>query len=182
MTGRGPLLFGLLSEKTQAGGQGAGPLSAVRSCPRLSGSALRSVRAVQALVPGSSQRGTAVITEARSPGAGAGLPQETEAGGQSPLHTGCRRLPATRRSTQGQPVLCPSLCPWPSRTPRHPPGLAGSAEVPFLPALPGRHHNFYHSVQFSSAILIPACASSSPAFLMMYSAYKINKQGDNIQP
>ena len=31
-------------------------------------------------------------------------------------------------------------------------------------------------------ILIPACASSSPAFLMMYSAYKLNKQGDNIQP
>ena len=30
------------------------------------------------------------------------------------------------------------------------------------------------------AILIPACASSSPAFLMMYSAYKLNNQGDNI--
>ena len=35
---------------------------------------------------------------------------------------------------------------------------------------------------FHPAILIPACASSSPAFLMMYSAYKLNKQGDNIQP
>ena len=33
-----------------------------------------------------------------------------------------------------------------------------------------------------STILIPACVSSSPAFLMMYSAYKLNKQGDNIQP
>ena len=33
---------------------------------------------------------------------------------------------------------------------------------------------------FFSAILIPACASSNPAFLMMYSAYKLNKQGDNI--
>ena len=32
------------------------------------------------------------------------------------------------------------------------------------------------------SIFIPACASSSPAFLMMYSAYKLNKQGDNIQP
>ena len=32
------------------------------------------------------------------------------------------------------------------------------------------------------AILIPACASSSPEFLMMYTAYKLNKQGDNIQP
>ena len=35
---------------------------------------------------------------------------------------------------------------------------------------------------FPLAILIPACASSSPVFLMMYSAYKLNKQGDNIQP
>ena len=35
---------------------------------------------------------------------------------------------------------------------------------------------------FLPAILIPACASSSPAFLMMYSAYKLNKQNDNIQP
>ena len=35
---------------------------------------------------------------------------------------------------------------------------------------------------FLPAILIPACASSSPAFLMMYSAYTLNKQGDNIQP
>ena len=35
---------------------------------------------------------------------------------------------------------------------------------------------------FLPAILIPACASFSPAFLMMYSAYKLNKQGDNIQP
>ena len=35
---------------------------------------------------------------------------------------------------------------------------------------------------FLPAILIPACASSSPAFPMIYSAYKLNKQGDNIQP
>ena len=34
---------------------------------------------------------------------------------------------------------------------------------------------------FLLAILIPTCASSSPAFLLMYSAYKLNKQGDNIQ-
>ena len=33
-----------------------------------------------------------------------------------------------------------------------------------------------------SAILISACVSSSPVFLMIYSAYKLNKQGDNIQP
>ena len=35
---------------------------------------------------------------------------------------------------------------------------------------------------FLPAILIPACDSSSWAFHMMYSAYKLNKQGDNIQP
>ena len=35
---------------------------------------------------------------------------------------------------------------------------------------------------FLPAILTPAYASSSPAFLMMYSAYKLNKQDDNIQP
>ena len=33
---------------------------------------------------------------------------------------------------------------------------------------------------FFLAILLPACASSSLAFLIMYSAYKLNKQGDNI--
>ena len=35
---------------------------------------------------------------------------------------------------------------------------------------------------FLLAILIPAFASSSPAFLLIYSAYKLSKQGDNIQP
>jgi len=34
---------------------------------------------------------------------------------------------------------------------------------------------------FLPAILIPACTSSSPAFHMMYSAYNLNKQGDNIR-
>ena len=35
---------------------------------------------------------------------------------------------------------------------------------------------------FFLAFLIPGCASSSPVFLMMYSAYKLNKPGDNTQP
>ena len=34
---------------------------------------------------------------------------------------------------------------------------------------------------FLPAMLIPVCTSSSPAFLMMYSAYKLNNQSDNIQ-
>ena len=166
----------MLSEKTPGRGAGGWAPESSEILPQ----ALRECPSVGRSCAGSGPR---ELAEGHgSDNRGAGLPQEAEAGGQSPLHTGCGRLPATLRSTQGQPVLCPSLCPWPSRTPRHPPSLAGSAEVPFLPALPCRHHNFYHSVQFSSAILIPACASSSPVFLMMYSAYKINKQGDNIQP
>ena len=35
---------------------------------------------------------------------------------------------------------------------------------------------------FLLAILIPVCSSSSLAFCMMYSAKKLNKQGDSIQP
>jgi len=35
---------------------------------------------------------------------------------------------------------------------------------------------------FLPEILIPACASSSLAFHMMYSVYKLNMQGNNIQP
>ena len=35
---------------------------------------------------------------------------------------------------------------------------------------------------FLLEILIPAYDSSNLAFHMMYSAYKLNKQGDNIQP
>ena len=33
---------------------------------------------------------------------------------------------------------------------------------------------------FLPAILILACASSSPAFQMMYTVFKLNKHGDNI--
>ena len=35
---------------------------------------------------------------------------------------------------------------------------------------------------FLLTILIPTCASSSLAFYVMYSAYKLNKQCENIQP
>ena len=35
---------------------------------------------------------------------------------------------------------------------------------------------------FLPALLITACTSSNPAFQMMYSASKLNKQSDNIQP
>ena len=36
-------------------------------------------------------------------------------------------------------------------------------------------------LKFLLAVLVPACASSSLPFSMMYSVYKLNKQGDNIQ-
>ena len=37
-------------------------------------------------------------------------------------------------------------------------------------------------LRFLSAIFTPACNLSSSAFHMIYSAYKLNKQGDNKQP
>ena len=44
------------------------------------------------------------------------------------------------------------------------------------------HLHIWGWLVFLPAILIPTCASSSQAFPMMHSAYKLNKQGDNIQP
>ena len=41
---------------------------------------------------------------------------------------------------------------------------------------------YLNFLMFLPAILIPVCASSSLGFCLMYSAYKLNKQGDNIQP
>ena len=49
-----------------------------------------------------------------------------------------------------------------------------------LPAIRVMSSAYLRLLIFLPAILIPACASSSPAFLMMYSPYKLNKQGDNI--
>ena len=40
----------------------------------------------------------------------------------------------------------------------------------------------YQVIDISLAVLIPFCVSSSLAFCMMYSAYKLNKHSDNIQP
>ena len=48
--------------------------------------------------------------------------------------------------------------------------------LPFL-TLKWYHLHIWGCLYFSSN-----CDSSSPAFRMMYSAYKLNKQGDNIQP
>ena len=42
--------------------------------------------------------------------------------------------------------------------------------------------SYLRLLTFLPAILIPACASSGLAFLIMYCAYKLNKQGANVQP
>ena len=44
------------------------------------------------------------------------------------------------------------------------------------------HLHIWDYWYFSPAVLIPACDSSSSTFRMMYSAFKLNKQGDSIQP
>ena len=41
---------------------------------------------------------------------------------------------------------------------------------------------FLRLLIFCPEILIPACASSSPVFQMIYYTHKLNNQGDNIQP
>ena len=40
----------------------------------------------------------------------------------------------------------------------------------------------YLKLIFLPTVLIPACVSSSPAFHMKYSAYKLNEHSDNMQP
>ena len=52
----------------------------------------------------------------------------------------------------------------------------------FLSAIRVVSSAYLRLLLFHLAILIPACASSSLAFHMMYSVHKLNKQGDNIQP
>ena len=52
----------------------------------------------------------------------------------------------------------------------------------WLPSIRVVSSTYLRLLIFLLAIFIPACKSSSPVFLLMYSAYKLNKQGDNIQP
>jgi len=96
------------------------------------------------------------------------------------------------------PAFCPSSLN-PSSSPLHmlfPPSCPSSSIVFF----PGSTYNWILILKFNPkcqllespslitlliflpAILIPAWVSSNLVFLMMYSAYKLNKQGDNVQP
>ena len=56
------------------------------------------------------------------------------------------------------------------------------ALVPLLSAIRVVSYAYMRLLIFLLAILVPACASSSLAFLMMYSAFKLKKQGDNMHP
>ena len=60
--------------------------------------------------------------------------------------------------------------------------LRGSFSSSSLSAISEVSSAYLMLLIFLLAILIPVCALSSPVFLMMYSAFKLNKQGDNIQP
>ena len=51
-----------------------------------------------------------------------------------------------------------------------------------LSAIKGMSSAYMRLLIFLQAILILAYASASLAFFMIYSVYKLNKQGDNIQP
>ena len=60
--------------------------------------------------------------------------------------------------------------------------INGLFSFPSLSAIRVVSSAYLRLLIFLLAILIPACASFSPAFHMMYSSYKLNKQGNNIQP
>ena len=47
-------------------------------------------------------------------------------------------------------------------------------------AIRGVSSAYLKLLKFLLAILIPVCDSFSPAFHLMYSAYKMNKHGDNM--
>ena len=91
--------------------------------------------------------------------------------------------------------LCPSLCdPVDFSVLHYLPGVSSNsvhwvndAIQPSHPLLPPSSISVIRVVSsayliFLLAILIPACASSSPAFCMMNFTCKLNKQSDNIQP
>ena len=53
-----------------------------------------------------------------------------------------------------------------------------SSSLPAIRVVPSA---YLRLLIFLPTIVIPSCDLSSPAFCMMYSTYKLNKQGDNIQ-
>ena len=86
---------------------------------------------------------------------------------------------------QPQVSICSLPLECPSHLQPHPTPLGCHRALGWAPCVTGQTptgYLFYTCIWNLPAILIPACASSRPASLMMYSAYKLNEQGDNIQP
>ena len=87
---------------------------------------------------------------------------------------------AAAKSLQSCPTLCNPIDGSPPGSP-----VPGTLQARTLEWVAISFSNAYlRLLIFLLAILIPAYASSSLAFCMMYlySAYKLNKQGDDIQP
>ena len=60
--------------------------------------------------------------------------------------------------------------------------LSSRGSLVFLSAIRVVSSTYLRLLIFFPAILIPACASSRLAFCLMYSAYKLNKQDNSMQP
>ena len=60
--------------------------------------------------------------------------------------------------------------------------VVSEAEVDIFSGIKVVFSDYLRLLIFLLAILIPACYSYSLALHMMYSAYKLNKRGDSIQP
>ena len=78
-------------------------------------------------------------------------------------------------------LVRPSAIPW-TAAHKAPPSMGFSRQECWSGVTLPSPEAYLRLLIFLPAILIPACASSILAFHMMYSAYKLNKQGDNIQP
>ena len=90
---------------------------------------------------------------------------------------------AAAKSLQSCPTLCDPTDGSPLGSAWDSPGKNTGVGCHFsLSAIKVVSSTYLRLLIFLPAILIPDCVSSSPEFLMMYSAYKLNKQGDNIQP
>ena len=65
-------------------------------------------------------------------------------------------------------------------SPLSPPSRGSLVPLCFLPL--GWYHLHTWGYWYFSPILVPTCDLSSLEFCMIYSVYKLNKQGDNIHP
>ena len=91
----------------------------------------------------------------------------------------CMKVKSESEVAQSCPTLCnPMDCSLPGSSVH---GLSQARMLEWV-AIAFSASAYLRLLIFLPAILIPVCASSSSAFCMKQSAYKLNKQGDNIQP